>query len=114
MHHDFLTVLQLDSRGTENICEIRYVSRLQMIERYNVATFEENKYPNVVNLEKRKKIVKYLESFLWLPCDWLLFTGNTTWNFLVKVLILFIGVSEKKSILDSFEPYINVYNFRYH
>lgn len=113
----FLTVLQLDSRGTENICEIRYVSRLQMIERYNVATFEENKYPNVVNLEKRKKIVKYLESFLWLPCDWLLFTGNTTWNFLVKVLILFIGVSlfeiiEKKNRF--LIPYINVYNFRYH
>lgn len=38
----FLTVLQLGSRGTENICEIRYVSRLQMVERYNVATFEKN------------------------------------------------------------------------
>ena len=38
----FLTVLQLGNRGTENICEIRYVSRLQMVETYDVATFEEN------------------------------------------------------------------------
>lgn len=52
----FLTVLQLDSRGTENICEIRYVFRLGMVERYNVATFEENKYPSVVNPEKRKEV----------------------------------------------------------